>query len=57
MKMSAKSTVIHPFQRLQGELAELIATTPAGERLPAEPELATPAGCLARDPARGHALL
>jgi len=30
----------HPFQRLQGELAELIAHTPAGERLPAEPELA-----------------
>ena len=30
----------HPFQRLQGELAELIARTPAGERLSAEPELA-----------------
>jgi GntR family transcriptional regulator len=32
--------VRHPFQRLQGELAELIAHTPAGERLQAEPELA-----------------
>jgi GntR family transcriptional regulator len=32
--------VVHPFQRLQGELANLIAVTPAGERLQAEPELA-----------------
>jgi GntR family transcriptional regulator len=31
---------LHPFQRLQGELARLIAATPAGERLAAEPELA-----------------
>ena len=30
----------HPFQRLQGELSELIANTQAGDRLPAEPELA-----------------
>ena len=30
----------HPFQRLQGELSELIAKTQAGDRLPAEPELA-----------------
>lgn len=29
----------HPFQRLQIELSNLIAATPAGERLPAEPEL------------------
>lgn len=29
-----------PFQRLQSELAVLIAGTPAGERLPAEPKLA-----------------
>lgn len=28
------------FQRLQNELADVIATTPAGERLPTEPELA-----------------
>ena len=30
----------HPFQMLQGKLAKLITETPAGERLPAEPELA-----------------
>ncbi len=30
----------HPFQMLQVKLAKLIANTPAGERLPAEPELA-----------------
>ncbi len=30
----------HPFQRLQGELTDLIAGTLPGERLPAEPELA-----------------
>jgi GntR family transcriptional regulator len=30
----------HPFQRLQTELAELIASTSPGNRLPAEPELA-----------------
>ncbi|RME89003.1 MAG: GntR family transcriptional regulator [Anaerolineae bacterium] len=29
-----------PFQRLQSELAELIARTPPGGRLPSEPELA-----------------
>lgn len=29
-----------PFQRLQSELAVLIAETPAGERLPSEPKLA-----------------
>lgn len=28
------------FQRLQNELSSLIADTPAGERLPSEPELA-----------------
>jgi GntR family transcriptional regulator len=32
------------FQRLQGQVAQLIATTPAGERLPAEPELAQSLG-------------
>jgi GntR family transcriptional regulator len=30
----------HPFQRLQVELAQLIAQTQPGDRLPAEPELA-----------------
>lgn len=38
------TVIIHPFQRLQGELARLIETTPAGERLPAEPDLATQMG-------------
>ncbi len=39
-KRNRESTTIHPFQRLQGELATLIQETPAGERLPSEPELA-----------------
>lgn len=34
----------HPFQRLQTELAQLIASTPAGSRLLAEPELAKQLG-------------
>lgn len=34
----------HPYQRLQGTLAALIAATPAGERLPAEPDLARQLG-------------
>jgi len=38
--MSVKEKVPHPYQRLQSELANLIAATPAGERLPAEPDLA-----------------
>ena len=33
-----------PFQRLQSELAVLIADTPAGERLPSEPQLAKDLG-------------
>ena len=33
-----------PFQRLQAELAELIARTPAGDRLPSEPDLARQLG-------------
>jgi GntR family transcriptional regulator len=33
-----------PFQRLQSELAELIASTPAGERLLSEPKLAKKMG-------------
>lgn len=38
------SEAAHPFQRLQQELAILIANTPAGERLLAEPELASKMG-------------
>lgn len=34
----------HPFQRLQSELSALIAATPPGERLLAEPELAKQLG-------------
>ncbi len=37
-------TIIHPFQRLQVELAEIIARTPPGERLPSEPALAKQLG-------------
>lgn len=47
VKRTAKKDGIgapHPFQRLQGELAELIAKTPPGERLPAEPDLAKSMG-------------
>jgi GntR family transcriptional regulator len=33
-----------PFQRLQADLAELIEHTPAGERLPSEPDLAKQLG-------------
>jgi len=33
-----------PFQRLQADLAELIANTPAGQRLTAEPQLAKKMG-------------
>jgi GntR family transcriptional regulator len=33
-----------PFQRLQADLAELIDHTPAGQRLPSEPELAKQLG-------------
>jgi len=33
-----------PFQRLQADLAELIERTPAGERLPSEPDLAKQLG-------------
>lgn len=35
---------IHPYQRLQTELAELITNTPSGERLPSEPQLARQLG-------------
>lgn len=43
MKRS-EAKVIHPFQRLQITLGHLINDTPAGERLPAEPELARQLG-------------
>jgi GntR family transcriptional regulator len=33
-----------PFQRLQTDLAELIASSPAGQRLPSEPDLAKKLG-------------
>lgn len=33
-----------PFQRLQSDLADLIARSPAGQRLPSEPELAKKLG-------------
>jgi GntR family transcriptional regulator len=39
-----KAESAHPFQRLQVELADLINTTEAGSRLPAEPELARKLG-------------
>lgn len=34
----------HPYQRLQLQLAELIANTPPGQRLPSEPQLAKDLG-------------
>ena len=40
----AKKELVHPFQRLQTELAQLIANSSIGERLPAEPELARKLG-------------
>lgn len=43
-KLSTIRKKLHPYQRLQGELARLIAATPPGERLLAEPELARQMG-------------
>lgn len=40
----SKTEKRHPFQKLQTELASLIASTPPGERLPAEPDLAKQLG-------------
>ena len=40
MKMES----LHPYKRLQSDLANLIAKTPAGERLPSEPLLAKQLG-------------
>lgn len=42
--MSTEETSPHPYKRLQVELANLIASTPAGDRLPAEPDLARELG-------------
>ena len=42
--MSQAAATIAPYHRLQVVLAELIASTPAGGRLPAEPELARQLG-------------
>lgn len=45
VKMKNKEvTAVHPFQRLQQELAQIIADTPAGDRLPSEPFLARQLG-------------
>jgi GntR family transcriptional regulator len=43
-KSQMKVETIHPFQRLQTELAKLISSSEAGSRLPAEPELALSLG-------------
>jgi len=42
--MAKQDNGAHPFQRLQAQLTALIAQTPAGARLPAEPELAQQMG-------------
>jgi len=44
MRNKEPHLVLHPFQRLQAQLADLIAATPTGGRLPAEPELAKQMG-------------
>lgn len=44
MRGKESGEVMHPFQRLQAQLADLIASTPTGERLPAEPDLAKKLG-------------
>lgn len=44
MQRNGVSGSSHPFQRLQGQLANLIASTPPGEKLPAEPDLAKQLG-------------
>lgn len=43
-KPMSTTTAAHPYKRLQGELAALIASIAPGERLPAEPELARSLG-------------
>jgi len=44
MDVPVKEEVLHPFQRLQGELTQLISEASTGDRLPAEPELARKLG-------------
>ena len=41
---TARDKQRHPYQRLQTDLSNLIAATPAGQRLPSEPELARQLG-------------
>ena len=43
-QQNSSSETAHPFQRLQTQLSTLIAATTAGDRLPAEPELARQLG-------------
>jgi GntR family transcriptional regulator len=40
----SRNEFMHPFQRLQADLARLIESTPSGEQLPSEPELAKQLG-------------
>lgn len=44
VKVLEKTETVHPFQRLQVELAQLINSAESGSRLPAEPELARKMG-------------
>jgi GntR family transcriptional regulator len=43
-KSHTKKETLHPYQRLQTELTQLITNSKIGERLPAEPELARQLG-------------
>jgi GntR family transcriptional regulator len=43
-RQPGQTQIEHPFQRLQVQLAELIATTTPGSRLPTEPDLASQMG-------------
>lgn len=44
VKKGKKSNSVRTFQRLHGQLEQVITTTPPGERLPAEPDLARQLG-------------
>ena len=44
MDRNGKEVIQHPFQMLQVKLSKLIAETPAGDRLPSEPDLARKLG-------------
>jgi len=48
-KQDAVVNGAHPFQRLQTQLAGLLASASPGERLPSEPELAHQLGSFTRD--------